>query len=182
MRLKFRIMQAVDKFSARNTQFQFPLLDLPNELIAHIIEEVENIRTLRRLARTCRRVQHLAEPVLYRSILVRTGPETNDIRLAIDSRPERAGGIHSLDIPCHARYHQDFTAIAELLHRAHNLKELMFESPQCNTSDFEDTETWRQMAGRLFQPFQSAVALENERDLSRRPLQKLKRREYYEAH
>ncbi|KAF2160571.1 hypothetical protein M409DRAFT_70325 [Zasmidium cellare ATCC 36951] len=175
MRLKFRIMQAVDKFTARNTQFQFPLLDLPNELIAHIIEQVDNIRTLRRLARTCRRVQHLAEPALYRSILVRTGPETNDIRLALDSRPERAAGIHYLEIPCHARYRQDFEAIADLLDRARNLKELIFESPQCNTSEFEDAETWREMATQLFEPFQNAVALEKEVDLARKPLQKLRR-------
>lgn len=178
MPLRFRIMQAMDKFSARNTQFQFPLLDLPNELIAHIIEQVDTIRALRRLARTCRRVQQLAEPVLYRSIIIRTGPEMNDIRLAIDSRRERAAGIHFLEIPCHARYHQDFAAIADLLEQARNLKELMFESPQCNTSDFEDAATWGVMARQLFEPFQNAVVLREGVELSNRPLQKLKKCEW----
>lgn len=53
----------------------------------------------------------------------------------------------------------------------------MFESPQCNTSEFEDPETWREMATQLFEPFQNAVALENEVSLARQSLQKLRRRE-----
>ncbi len=36
---------------------QFRLLDLPNELIAHVVEYVESLATLRRLACLSRRMQ-----------------------------------------------------------------------------------------------------------------------------
>lgn len=73
MRLKLRMSKAVGALSAMATSPQFDLLRLPNEIIALIIEQVDDRRTLRRLARTCHRIQDLAENKLYRTLTIRSG-------------------------------------------------------------------------------------------------------------
>ncbi|EME42774.1 hypothetical protein DOTSEDRAFT_90064 [Dothistroma septosporum NZE10] len=158
MRLRLLIAKAIGKMAAMNTQFKFRLMDLPNELIAHIIEQIDSVRHLRRLSRTCRRIQHLAEPVLYRSIRIRSGYKTDQIITAVSARAERAAAVRQLEIPCDDDYLQNYAAVEALLTEAKNLKNLMFESPECNSNSFEDEEDWQEMSNNFFEPFQRAVA------------------------
>lgn len=177
IRLKFMILKAAEKMAARHSlPFRFALLDLPNELIVTILEHIDSRISLRHMSRTCRRMQKLTEPVLYRSALIRTGSETDKLVTALQARPARAAALHRLDIPCHQRYVQSFEGIAHLMEQASNLKELMIESPSCNSSDFEDEEAWEDMVRELFRPFQIAVDAATAITPSK-PLQKLHTRE-----
>ncbi|KAF7197497.1 hypothetical protein HII31_01307 [Pseudocercospora fuligena] len=172
VRLKFTLLHSLNKVKAMNTPFEFRLLDLPNELVSIIIEHVESVAILKTLCRTCRRLQYLTEPVLYRYALIRTGVETEFIRSALTHSTrgkDRAAALQKIDIPCHPRFHQNFQEVARLLTAVSNLKELMIESPECNTSDFESEAEWQQMVGYLFRPFQEAVSGMS----GRLPLQKL---------
>lgn len=175
MSLRFRIARVASQIANMNVACKFRLLDLPNELIALIIEQLDCRKALWRLARTCRRIQHLAEPVLYRSILIRASGHANELLNALRSRPERCAGIHFLELPCDPQYRQDFRAIAQILNRSRNLKELSYESPQCNNGNFEDETTWETMTDLFFAPFVAAVAPLPEARLSSRPMQRLKK-------
>ena len=176
MSLRFRIKTLAERFAAMKTEFQFRLLDLPNELIAHIIEQVDNIKALRKLARTCHRIQDLTEPVLYRSVLARSGSRTEAVLQSIQTRVARAAGIHHLDLPCDYHQDQNFDAVESLIRRARNLKSLMVESPECNNGDFEAEQVWNDMTNHIFLPFRDAAISTTE--ASSRPLQNLREREH----
>ncbi|KAM3414338.1 hypothetical protein BST61_g10985 [Cercospora zeina] len=118
------------------TTFQFPLLDLPNELIAE--PDVQETPTAGR-----------AEPVLYRYALIRDG---------LELKPARAKAIHELDIPCDCGAAPRFDGLASLLESAVNLKRLMLEMPQVNNGEFEDQELHEQMTTALLRPFQAALS------------------------
>ncbi|CAK3903820.1 hypothetical protein DOTSEDRAFT_90064 [Lecanosticta acicola] len=174
MSVRFRIKTLMEKFAAMNTEVQFRLLDLPNELIAHIIEQVDSVKALRKLSQTCRRVQELTEPFLYRVALVRSGRRAEAILRSLETRRARAAAIRRLDVPCDYHQHQNFEALSSLLRQARNLKTLMIESPQCNNGDFEDEPTWRVMAEHIFSPFHDAVRLAEIGEPSSRPLHNLR--------
>ena len=178
MTLKFKLLQVIEKLKAMNTTMQFRLLNLPNELIAHVVEFVEDATALRRLACTCRQVQAHAEPVLYRSLLVRSGSRIKDVVDAIEARSERASAIHFLDVPCDSVRSEDITGVATLMMKAKNMKHLMIESPSCNSAEFEDEKAWRDMTEELFRPFHAAVGRS---ELSPRPLQLLTKCKFFLA-
>jgi hypothetical protein len=170
MRLKFLLSKAVGKISARNTKMEFALLELPNELVAHVIEFVHDSATLRGLACTCARLQQLTEPVLWRELLIRESPKLKGILKAMRTRRERTSALQRLNVPCDS-YFQDMRSLAELLEMVQNLRELMIESPSCNAIEFEDLDEWQPMMEQLFSPFQQ---ISGNSDLSPRPLQQLK--------
>lgn len=152
----------------------FPLLDLPNELIAQIIEHIDCHKTVGRLARTCRRLQYLAEPALYREVLIRTNSDALSAFLAFRNRRERYAAVHVLRLPCHASV-RNFTDIATIMSELFNVKEILFESPACNELDFEDHRDWRRMAYPFFSPFRTASLLDDVVDLSCKPLRNLRK-------
>lgn len=174
MRLKSVFRRVTRKLAAMNATFRFALLELPTELIAQIIEHVDNRTTLKHLACTCRKIQELTEPVLYRSALIRDAVQmTNMLHSVVGNRPARAKAIHHLDVPCHPRSSPSFDDLGVLLENALNLRRLMVESPECNTGEFEDEDSYEYMARNLFRPFESAVCVN---DVERRPLQRLQER------
>ncbi|KAK5175450.1 uncharacterized protein LTR77_000589 [Saxophila tyrrhenica] len=173
MRLKFMISKAMGRMSANNSTFQFPILDLPNELVAHIIEFIDDLNTLRNLACTSHRLQQLTEPKLWREITFRLAPSLLHIVAATESRHERASAVQVLNAPLRPKFGRDMSRLAYLMMIARNLRELMVESPLCNAthlSHFEDHPTWRSMTAQLFMPFQRAVV---GNAVEHRPLQKL---------
>lgn len=174
MRLKSVFRRVTRKLAAMNATFRFALLELPTELIAQIIEHVDSRTTLKHLACTCRKIQELTEPVLYRSALIRDAVQmTNMLHSVVGNRPARAKAIHHLDVPCHPRSSPSFDDLGVLLENALNLRRLMVESPECNTGEFEDEDSYEHMARNLFRPFESAVCVN---DVERRPLQRLQER------
>ena len=174
MGLKRVILKATRTLAAMNTPFQFALLKLPTEMIAQIIEHVEDRKALKRLARTCKVLQDLAEPVLYRYALIRDGESTMHMNTVITKRPARAKAIHELDVPCNWRTTPFFHNLGELLESARNLKRLMIESPECNTADFEDEVTHKHIMEDLFAPFEKAIC---DAGVDKKPLQRLQERE-----
>ena len=160
-----------------STVAAFSVLDLPDELIILIIEQVADLETLRKLASTCRHIQGMAESKLYRSIEICRGSRAKRILKATSTRPERAIAIQSLAIPCDSERRQGFGAYGRLLMCAVNLKEFSFESPECSTGDFEDEDTWEEMADLLFTPFACATIGSLNAGFPTVPLQKLRKRE-----
>lgn len=176
MRLKFLITKAMDKIAARNAKFEFPITDLPNELVAHIVEFLDDISALRNLACSCHRLQQLTEPVLWRKLLVRDRQRLRRTLDAYGSRRERAMALQVLYIPCKSDFGNDMSGLASVIRKGQNLRELMIESPSCNLgnlADFETDDVWRPMMDQLFLPFQHAIG---DGLFIPKPLQKLTRR------
>lgn len=178
MRLRYKVLRTIGLMRAMSTPMAFPLLDLPNELISLVIENIDSPMLVQRLACTCHRVQQLAEPVLYRDLLLRSGLKVIRVLDALKTRNERSSAIQRLDIPCDQSYEHSFIAIEELLMRLPNLREFVFESPACNTGDFEDDHAWTRMTTRLLAPFRSTQMPLGDASLTSLPLQKLQRCEY----
>ena len=178
MRLKLRMLKAVGALRAITVSGKFSLLDLPDELITLIIEQVDDLRTLQYLARTCNRLQDIAEAKVYRVRLMRSAHAAESLQRSLKRRSQRAKALQILDIPCNKDKRQDFNLIAEMLSSANNLKELMFESPYCNSCDiksFEDAASWKLMTDTFFSCFQDATIRSSGALIAEKPLQRLQR-------
>ena len=152
---------------------EFPLLDLPNELIALVVESIDSAATLGRLACTSHQLQDLTEPVFWRHLLVSDSSKARRILAAMDSRDKRASAVQSLKFPCGEVFGPDMRLVATIMQRARKVKEVMIQSPMCNKEVFEDEEEWAPMMEQLCLPFQRAAGgLAGER-----PLQMLSKRE-----
>ena len=145
------------------------LLQLPNELIGDIFEHINDRKTLKSLAQTCRRVQELAEPVLYRSILMRSSRQLYKLSGAIESRKERVEAIHAIDLrytwqqrkwlgstasvrvlPIQSLSNNNhMLTLGKLIGQATNMRQLTIESPYCNRSVGNESDLWRETMYKL---------------------------------
>jgi len=105
------------------------LLSLVDELLLNIIDHVDSHQALCNLAATCTRFQGIAEPYVWRSLLVLNGSQARNIALALDSRDLRIEYIRELSV----RYKDEHRAgIEELNHfipLMQRLGHLTIESP-----------------------------------------------------
>jgi hypothetical protein len=176
MLLKLRLSKAVGALSAMRISAHFKLLLLPDELISLIVDYLDDSKTLRNLARSCRRIQEIAEHKLYRALLIRSGPKTKAIKRSFSNRLGRARALLYLECPLKNDEPQSFDSLDHILRSATRLREIMFESPACNSSDFEDSVAWEHMTRHIFSPFQEA-ALDVGKHLVVPPLQQLRKGE-----
>ena len=150
--LTFRIEHFLCNMSQVNKTKPFPLLQLPNELISAIAEQIEEQQTLRSLARTCRRVQPLTEPVLYRSFFHRNANQTRRLSEAIESRAERVQAILAIDSRCKWQQRKWLITLAPIIAQANNLRQLTIESPYCNRGLSGESNLWRKTICKLLRP------------------------------
>lgn len=109
------------------------LLDLVDELILSIIAEINSLHALRSLARTCSRLQVLAEPAIYHHIFLRTPEDASSLATSIVSRPDRLHAIRSIE--ARQQYNREecrLDTLTNIVHRAANLQNFTLESPYCN--------------------------------------------------
>ena len=113
----------------------FSLLALPDELLLCVLSHLSNERRfLSAVASACRKLQDLAEPFIYESILVVNGSQLPRLSYALTARKERVRFINSLDLRCRYTLTAGMSSIDTLLPVLVNLKELTIESPWCNHS------------------------------------------------
>jgi hypothetical protein len=108
------------------------LLALVDELVLGIIVHIDSRDDLSNLAATCSRLQALAEPVLYRSILVRKGKQALLLYHAILIKPVRASFIRKLEIRYLYDYRKGINCLNQCLRLLCKLRELTIEAPCCN--------------------------------------------------
>jgi len=111
---------------------RFPLLSLIDELLISIIQHVESKDDLCSLVLACSRLQGLAEPALYRFILIRKGTYAIRFSGCIARRPVRASFIRALHIRYRHLDRHGIEALNSCLRIMYNLRELMIEAPCCN--------------------------------------------------
>ena len=109
------------------------LLELADELLLAIAEQIDDQESLRNAARTCSRLQALAEPFIYQHVFYTSRAQLISLSQSIEARPERAKAIRSID--SRVRYSTtdfDLTELVNLMRETVNLQAFTYESPFCN--------------------------------------------------
>ncbi|KAF2634468.1 hypothetical protein P280DRAFT_511886 [Massarina eburnea CBS 473.64] len=112
------------------------LLALVDELLLAIIDQVDSHTTLCNLAATCSRLRGIAEPYVWRNLLITRGDHAREVAYALDSREARPSYVHELSI--RYRYNQS-AGIEDLNHLIglmDKLRHLTIESPCPNNTEF----------------------------------------------
>ncbi|KAK4961399.1 hypothetical protein LTR10_001889 [Elasticomyces elasticus] len=168
--------------AARQEQ-SFRLFDLADELKIHIIDQLEgDLATLRALALSCRRLQSLSEPLLYKGRLLRSPPVVKHFLHGVSRRPQRATHIQRLDIRCEYRsVPSGFARLPALLEQTTELQDLTLESPYCNFGGGQG-KTGRQFAQvqeDMFALFDRAASEGFTNPLPTTPFQRLRKVELH---
>jgi hypothetical protein len=115
---------------------------LPNELIEMVVARVGAIQDLRSLARVNKLFQELAEPHIYKDILIRKGSQARKLAAAFKSKPKRAAWVRTLRNACLYNCFPGLTELPSLVPGMNRLEELVVETPDCNTMEPEIRLPW----------------------------------------
>ncbi|KAJ4352203.1 uncharacterized protein N0V89_007550 [Didymosphaeria variabile] len=111
----------------------FPLFSLPNELIATIVEALDDRPALVALAQTCQKLHPLAEARVFRNIYIRDGTSVARLAEILDQRPERFRMIKHLEATPTVHAWRRIEQMPELAGRMARLKSLKIEAPMINS-------------------------------------------------
>ncbi|KAJ6453367.1 hypothetical protein C8R45DRAFT_1192996 [Mycena sanguinolenta] len=117
------------------------LLSVPTELLLDVVEAIDDVASLRRFALTCKLARLVAEPVLYRAVLVTTGSQASCLAQALRHQP-RAELVRILDLRPVPHGSGDLAALTPVVGAMTQLRALSIESPFANSS------RWRSSAAR----------------------------------
>ncbi|KAF7375444.1 hypothetical protein MSAN_00432300 [Mycena sanguinolenta] len=118
------------------------LLSLPTELLLDVVEAVDDAASLRSFALTCKLARLVAEPVLYRAVLVNTGSQASCLAQALRQQqpPTRAELVHTLDLRSEYGEDADLGALTPLVGEMIQLRALSMESPFANYGYWRSSE------------------------------------------
>jgi hypothetical protein len=107
-----------------------PLLSVATELLLAIVEAVDDAASLRNFALTCKLARLLAEPVLYRAVLVTTGSQASCLTKTLQQQqlPARAELVQALDLRPEYSMDADVEALKPLVGAMTQLRALSMES------------------------------------------------------
>ncbi|KAJ6528564.1 hypothetical protein B0H19DRAFT_536771 [Mycena capillaripes] len=111
-----------------------PLFSVATELLLAIVEAIDDAASLRSFALTCKLARLVAEPVLYRAILVTTGSQASCLARALQQQQPltRAELVRALDLrPKHGK-DADVETLTPLVGAMTQLRALSMESPFAN--------------------------------------------------
>ncbi|KAJ7202154.1 hypothetical protein GGX14DRAFT_654937 [Mycena pura] len=108
-----------------------PLLSVPTELLLAIVEAIDDAVSLRSFALTCKLARLLAEPVLYRAVVVTTGSQASSLAKALRQQqpPTRAKLVQVLDLRPAYNSNEDLQELTPLVGAMTQLHALSMENP-----------------------------------------------------
>lgn len=115
---------------------------LPYELIQAVVSHVHDLKDLCSLARVNMVFQELAEPRIYRVILIRAGFHARNLANSLKRRPVRAAWIRSLVDACLPTSFDGLLELPKVLPMMTNLEDLLLEAPDCNSFPAETRRPW----------------------------------------
>ncbi|RAL13221.1 F-box protein [Aspergillus homomorphus CBS 101889] len=145
------------------------LLQLPAEILQAIIGQLSSRASLASLARVCRHLESLVDPILCRSVYLRNHDDEPLIR-ALDARPARAQYIrellihyHYVNVPNQQEYYPLLVEdLVPTLRRLVNLrrltvKGLLYDAPRSyDDPDIGNIERFDAIANKWYQLFEQA--------------------------
>ena len=119
---------------------------LPYELIQLVVLHVSTIKDLHSLARVNKlfnKVFHeVAEPRIYKDIVIRAGGQAKKLAYAVTSRPIRASLIRNLQNACQYHLFEGLPELAKVIPMMTKLEDLVVETPDCNSVDTVHRLPW----------------------------------------
>ena len=112
------------------------LLRLVDELLLNVLDHIESHKDLCNFAATCARLQGLAEPYIWRSLLVLSGSHARNIAAALDRRDARVDFIQELSIRYKDTEKNGIEDLNHWLTLMSKLRHLTLESPCPNNSEW----------------------------------------------
>jgi hypothetical protein len=103
--------------------------DLADELLLCIVEQIDSRQALHNLAATCSRFQALAEPFIWRSLLIVKGSNVPGLAHALNSRPERISSVWDLAVRYNEEDEDGIELLNPLIPKMEKLRDLTIESP-----------------------------------------------------
>ncbi|WPH01706.1 Hypothetical protein R9X50_00455800 [Acrodontium crateriforme] len=152
------------------------LSDLASEVLDSIVAQIDDVKSLRSLAQTSRRLQHITEPYIYRHAFVRTGHECYNLLRAFNGRSERALMLRSIDARFQSAKDDSMGNLTHVVQAALRLNDLTIESPYCNRGRWRRADGWKTTMESLLSPLWEASYLAPEpASGTSRPLQALRK-------
>ncbi|KAF2133739.1 hypothetical protein P153DRAFT_372329 [Dothidotthia symphoricarpi CBS 119687] len=112
------------------------LLSLVDELLLNIIDHTDCRKALCNLAATCTRFQGLAEPYIWRSLLVLTGGHARKIAAAFDSWDARVDFVQEMSVRYQDNHKEGIEDLNHFVGLMAKLRHLTLESPCPNNSEW----------------------------------------------
>ncbi|KAJ7754700.1 hypothetical protein DFH07DRAFT_1061212 [Mycena maculata] len=151
-----------------------PLLSVATELLLAVVEAIDDAASLRNFALTCKFARLLAEPILYRAVLVTTGSQAACLAKALQQQqpPTRAELVQVLDLRPRYGRDADLEALTPLIEAMTQLRALSMESPLANYGRWHSSaashrwEALMQGYRALFLDAQCGAGLQNLKSLT----------------
>ncbi|KAF2621972.1 hypothetical protein BU25DRAFT_378677 [Macroventuria anomochaeta] len=118
------------------------LLRLVDELLLNVLDHIASLRDLCNFAATCARLQGLAEPYVWRSLLVLSGTHARNIAAVLDRREERADFVQELSIRYKDQNKEGIEDLNHWLTLMSKLRHLTLESPCPNNTEWRQGEVF----------------------------------------
>jgi hypothetical protein len=118
------------------SQPQSGLLALVDELLLAILDQIDSKEALCNLSATCFRLQGLAEPYVWRSLLVTKGSHARHLAVALDSREVRTSHVHELSIRYPDGQRDGIEDLNHFIGLMEKLRHLTIESPCPNNNEW----------------------------------------------
>lgn len=149
--------------SVASEQQAFRLLDLPPELLSEIFRHLD-IASAYQARLTCTLFIELAEPIIYESFRILHGADAVDLSHLLQRDLRRAGYLQSVLVSTPYGDDSGLENFPMTLLMMRNLKELILETPDCNSKQPEDRISWVQLQKNYERIFhQSTVAIPRDR-------------------
>lgn len=112
------------------------LLRLVDELLLNVLDNITCRKDLCNFAATCTRLQGLAEPYIWRSLLVLSGTHARDIDTALNRRDQRVDFIQDLSVRYKDGQKEGIEVLNHWMTLMSKLRHLTLESPCPNNSEW----------------------------------------------
>lgn len=134
------------------------LLDLPDEVLINIFGFLDQ-QTLSDAILVCKHFDDLAEPFLYHTIEVLSGPQAATLSASLHANPRRATWVRSLLVSTRFGEDEGLSTLPPHIRRMRNLQDLRLETPDCNAKFPEERVAWVNLQDRYERIFESASAV-----------------------
>ena len=135
------------------------ITNLPDELLSSIVSHVEDPSYLNHLSCVSSRVNSLAEPYLYRSVVIYHGSQALLLARAISARTFRASYVRRLLVSVRFDDSAGVEAVPSLIGKLTNLQVLDLETPDCNQKLPEERLSWIRLQERYERIFELSSLL-----------------------
>lgn len=142
------------------------LLALPDEILINIVSYLDSTESLCEARQVCSHLKELVDPIIFRDYDILHGEKSSRLAILLGRDDRRAAWLRSVLVS--TKYDEDrgLEHFPNYLRRMRNLKNLILETPDCNSKSPKDRVRWVNLQKQYEAIFQqSSVAIPQEQRL-----------------